>query len=129
MNRLILRNSRNARFFSTTTQAAANVVALDANRMMLAANTNQARGIAEFAIDFMAGKYGDPDPSVLERVEWFHTDSVLCGLSALALQCNAPNVLRDEAFRYPREGGATVFGSSDLVAPEKACVANCCAVR
>eukprot|EP00493_Phyllostaurus_siculus_P005211 UN05247 len=77
----------------------------------------------------MAGKYGNPDPSVLERVEMFHTDSVLCGLSALALQCNAPNVLRDEAMRYPREGGATVFGSTARVAPEKACVANCCAVR
>jgi len=104
-------------------------VAHDANRMMLAANTNQARGIAEFAIDFMSGKIGDPDPSVLERVEMFHTDSVLCGLSALALQTNAPNVLRNEAFTYPRSNGATCFGSMTKVAPEKACVANCSAVR
>merc|ERR1719238_1391509 len=97
--------------------------------MILAANTNQARGIAEFAIDFMGGKYGEPDASVLERVEMFHTDSVLCGLSALALQTNAPNVLRNEALRYPMQNGSTVFGSMQKVAPEKSCLANGSAVR
>lgn len=119
--RSITKNSHSLRRFSC--------VAHDANRMMLAANTNQARGIAQFSIDFMNGTIGNPDPSVLERVEMFHTDSVLCGLSALALQTNAPNVLRNEAFTYPNPNGATVFGDMRKVAPEKACVANCSAVR
>eukprot|EP00494_Astrolonche_serrata_P033490 UN33759 len=76
------------------------------------------------------GGAGSPDQFVMERCELFHTDSVLCGLSALALQTNAPNVLRDEALNlYKRDGGAKVFGSDVTVAPEKACVANCNAVR
>jgi len=37
------------------------------------------------------------DESVYERVRLFHTDSVLCGISALAENTNAPNILRDEA--------------------------------
>lgn len=42
-------------------------------------------------------KTGNPSKEVLERVKLFHTDSVVCGLSALALKTNAPNILRDEA--------------------------------
>jgi 2-methylcitrate dehydratase len=34
---------------------------------------------------------------VYDRVRNFHTDSVICGVSALALRTNAPNILRDEA--------------------------------
>jgi 2-methylcitrate dehydratase len=34
---------------------------------------------------------------VYERVTFFHTDSVICGVSALALNTNAPNILREEA--------------------------------
>ena len=37
------------------------------------------------------------DPEVLERVKLFHTDSVICGISAIAQKTNAPNVFRDEA--------------------------------
>ena len=37
------------------------------------------------------------DESVYDRVRLFHSDSVLCGLSALALKTNAPKILRDEA--------------------------------
>jgi 2-methylcitrate dehydratase len=65
----------------------------------------------------------------------FHTDAVLCGLSALAMGTNAPTLLRAEALEYRRElsgarsGGATVFGSNVSVAPEKAIVANSSAVR
>jgi len=92
-------------------------------------NTNQAYGIGEYAIDFMRGVIGEPDPSVLERTNLFYTDSVLCGLSALALGTNAPVVLRNEALNYPKEPGATVFGSTEHVAVEKAIVANCSAVR
>ena len=104
----------------------------------LPANTNQALGIAQYAIDFM--KSGNPDEAVLERTRMFHTDASLCGLSALALGTNAPNILRDEALGYPvgdatpkigdvERSGATVFGSDVLVSPEKAIVANSSAVR
>lgn len=34
---------------------------------------------------------------VYDRVRLFHTDSVICGVSAIALKTNAPNILRDEA--------------------------------
>merc|ERR1719343_1172575 len=64
----------------------------------LPADSNQALGIAQYAKDFIGGKYGDSiDDSVWERIEQFHTDSVMCGLSALALKTNAPTVLREEA--------------------------------
>ena len=59
----------------------------------------------------------------------FFTDAVLCGLSALAVKTNAPTVLRDEAVSYPVVRGATVFGSTLNVLPEKAILANCAAVR
>ena len=61
----------------------------------------------------------------------FHTDSVMCGLSALAMKTNAPHVLRDEALTYQDPKGAFVFGSSSnsRCAPEKAVVANSNAVR
>jgi 2-methylcitrate dehydratase len=93
-------------------------------------NENQALGIGQFAIDFMSGALGPgPSPAVLERTRWFHTDAVLCGLSALALETNAPTILRAEALDYPDEGGATVFGSPTRVKAEKAVVANNSAVR
>merc|ERR1719324_611702 len=53
----------------------------------------------------------------------------MCGISALAMQTNAPNVLRDEALSYSDSHGAKVFGSSKTCAPEKAIVANAAAVR
>jgi len=103
------------------------------NTITLPANTNQVCGLAEYALDFLSNpsaKISKIAPSVLERVEMFHTDSVLCGLSALALNCNAPTVLRNEALdRYRFADGATVFGSDVRVHPEKAVVANASAVR
>ena len=99
---------------------------------VLAADSNQARGIAEYAIDFLRHDAGQPDDVVLEKTRQFFTDSVLCGLSAIALGTNAPNVLREEALLYPRpfeQGGATLFGNNAPVAAEKAIVANCAAVR
>jgi 2-methylcitrate dehydratase len=42
---------------------------------------------------------------------------------------NAPRVLREEALAYPDAQGATCFGSRRRVAPEKAVLANCSAVR
>ncbi|MCH7793439.1 MAG: MmgE/PrpD family protein, partial [Planctomycetes bacterium] len=111
----------------------------------LPADTNQALGIARYAIDFMSDledDRGHPHDEVLARTELFHTDAALCGLSALALGTNAPNVLRTEALQYavqpqnaaPALGrcihhGATVFGSSTRVKCEKAILANCAAVR
>merc|ERR1719362_1961433 len=74
--------------------------------------------------------YGDDiDDHVWLRIEQFHTDSVMCGISALALKTNAPTVLREEALAYPDSNGATVFGSAAKCAPEKAICANANAVR
>ncbi|MEX0877198.1 MAG: MmgE/PrpD family protein [Phycisphaerales bacterium] len=109
----------------------------------LPADTNQALGIAQYAIDFLSddpAKRGEPDASVLEKTNMFFTDAVICGLSALALKTNAPTVLRDEALQYPvtdathrlgkaTKRGATVFGSNVQVQPEKAILANGSAVR
>jgi hypothetical protein len=72
--------------------------------------------------------------SVLKRVEQFHTDSVVCGLSALALRTNSPTVLRTEALEEYASSATTkhsayVFGSDVKVAAEKAVVANVAAVR
>lgn len=91
-------------------------------------SSNQALGIGEYAISFMAGS-GNPSAKVLERTKWFHTDSVLCGLSALALKTNAPTVLRSEALSYEDANGATVFGSTKRLKAEKAILANSAAVR
>lgn len=72
---------------------------------------------------------GKPDEKVFKRVEQFHTDSVVCGLSAIALQTNAPKVLREEAIEYTHRNGATIFGNKKKVMPEKAIAANASAVR
>ncbi len=98
-------------------------------QVILPRNTNQALGIGQYAVDFMSGRIGAPDATVLERTTMFHTDSVLCGLSAIALNTNAPIILRKEAAEYPNTTGATVFGSTAKVAAEKAIVANSNAVR
>lgn len=121
---------------------------MSTTRITLPADTNQALGLANFALDFMWNKADNggcaADKSVLERTELFYADACLCGVSALALGTNAPNILRDEALQYraPAAGtgtlgaphgakrpGATVFGSRTEVMPEKAIVANCAAVR
>ncbi|MCH8923779.1 MAG: MmgE/PrpD family protein [Planctomycetes bacterium] len=98
----------------------------------LSRRENQALGLGQFAIDFLAGRFGEIDAAVYERVELFHLDSIACGVSAIACGTNAPTVLRDEALQYRRDDptrGAPCFGSTTLVAPEKAVAANCSAVR
>lgn len=96
----------------------------------LSRDSNQALGLGTFAVDFMAGSLGaGPSRAALDRVRLFHTDSVLCGVSALALGTNAPTLLRAEALDYPDPSGATPFGSSQRVKAEKAVVANSSAVR
>lgn len=98
--------------------------------VLLPKDSNQALGIGQFAVDFLSGKLGPgPSASVLERTRWFHTDSVLCGISALALQTNAPSLLQHEAAEYADDKGACCFGSKAKVKPEKAIVANSSAVR
>jgi 2-methylcitrate dehydratase len=96
----------------------------------LSRDSNQALGLGQFAIDFLAGSLGPgPGQAVLDRTRLFHTDAVLCGISALALRANAPVLLRKEALDYPDPNGATVFGSQTRVKAEKAALANGSAVR
>ena len=115
----------------------------------LSADSNQALGIGQYAVAFMNAKSaaqgrGAPGKVVIEKTNLFHVDSVLCGLSALALGTNAPAVLRAEALRYatPRGGfgsqsgvgkdgrsGVPVFGSMSQCFAEKAIAANSAAVR
>lgn len=98
----------------------------------LPANQNQARGIGQYALDFMAGRLGRPDDAVFERVEQFHLDSIACAVSAIACGANAPVVLRTEAREYPLprdQGGVPLLGTSDDVFPEKAILANSSAAR
>ena len=107
------------------------------SQTILAKDTNQARGIANYAIDFL--KSDRPiAPEVYERVRLFHTDSVLCGISAIALKTNAPNVLRREAMNCFKVSNDHVgdgrkvskcLGSNTWVSSEKAIVANASAVR
>ncbi len=97
--------------------------------LKLPRHTNQARGIGQYAIDFLAGKLGQPAAAVMERTERFHLDSIACAVAALATGCPAPRILRDEALGYPDSHGVPVFGSRELVSPEKAVLANCSAVR
>jgi 2-methylcitrate dehydratase len=61
--------------------------------IVLKKDSNQAHELAKYAINFI--QKGNPAPQVLERTKMFHTDSVICGLSALALKTNAPHVLRN----------------------------------
>ncbi len=68
-----------------------------AQSVTLYRDSNQARELGQFAIDFMAGKFPLPDDLVFERLNLFHLDSVCCAASALALKTNAPTVLRNEA--------------------------------
>jgi len=99
---------------------------------LLPADTNQARGLADYALDFLAR---DPRPvgaATLRLLERFHLDSVGCGVSALAAGANAPAVLRREALASPPMAGsrgATCFGSPRRCLVERAVAANASAVR
>jgi 2-methylcitrate dehydratase len=100
--------------------------------VILSRTENQARGIGQYALDFLAGELGEPAESVYQKVEQFHLDSIACGVSALACGTNAPKVLRQEALEYvctELGAGVPVFGSRVHVMAEKAVVANSSAVR
>lgn len=99
-------------------------------------NENQALELAKYAKNFM--EKGKPSQNVLERTKLFHTDSVICGISALALRTNAPSVLKNEALQYAIKGSslstrekgyARCLGSKVLTISEKAICANASAVR
>lgn len=59
--------------------------------ILLKRSTNQALELAHYAKKFM--RSGNPSKEVLERTKLFHTDSIICGISALAQKTNAPLVL------------------------------------
>ncbi|HEX3997573.1 MAG TPA: MmgE/PrpD family protein [Pirellulales bacterium] len=104
---------------------------MNSESVTLPRNTNQAHGLGQFALDFLAGRLGTPSDAVFQQVERFHRDSMACGVSALAARANAPTLLRAEAMRYgcPPGDGSACFGSIAPVHPEKAVAANCSAVR
>ncbi len=95
-------------------------------------DSNQALGIGQYAIDFLAGG-GQPSDAVLAKTEQFHLDSIACAVAALRIGASAPTILRDEALEYSlpdgETPGTTCFGSRLTVRPEKAVLANCAAVR
>ena len=108
---------------------------MNPSSVTLPRDSNQARGLAEYAIAFLqTGTAGSAQPaeSVLNRIELFHLDSIACGVSALACGTNAPRVLRAEALEYVTGEdvpGVPCFGSKVQVMPEKAVLANSSAVR
>ncbi len=99
---------------------------------LLPADTNQARGLAEYAIDFLRENPQPIGAATLDLLGRFHLDSVGCGVSALASGANAPTVLRAEALATPPmvgRRGAVCFGSSRPCLVERAVAANASAVR
>lgn len=99
---------------------------------LLPADTNQARGLACYAIEFLRGSPPPVSAPTFALLERFHLDSVGCGISALAAQTNAPSVLRREALGIaPAAGstGAVCFGSGRRCLVERAVAANTAAVR
>lgn len=99
-------------------------------KKVLSRKDNQARALAEYAIEFMRTPVEKIDSAVLKRVELFYRDSVACAVSALALKTNAPTVLRTEAIeKYNYNNGVPCYGSRINVYPEKAILANASAAR
>ncbi len=99
---------------------------------LLPAGSNQARGLAAYAIDFLRRDPQPVGPTTLDLLEGFHLDSVACGVSAVAAGANAPTVLRREALgTAPAAGttGAVCFGSPRRCLTERAVAANASAVR
>jgi 2-methylcitrate dehydratase len=102
-----------------------------AGTCLLPADTNQARGLARYALGFLR-EPREISPATLALLERFHLDSVGCGISALAAGTNAPGVLRREALGIsPARGsaGAACFGSPRRCLTERAVAANSAAVR
>jgi len=106
--------------------------AADGPTRLLPADSNQARGLAAYAIDFLGRSAVSLGRRTIGLLERFHLDSVGCGVSAIAAGTNAPRVLRREALAStPSMGSAGVvcFGSSRRCLTERAVAANASAVR
>ncbi len=99
------------------------------DRIALPAAENQARGLAEAALRFMAQPFTAVAPEVWQRLELFYLDSAACAASALHLGARAPTLLRAEALACRQAGGSTCYGSRVEVLPEKSVVANSSAAR
>ena len=56
---------------------------MTADFVELPRTSNQARGIAEYAREFLATTNPGPSVAVLQMAQRFHLDSVACGVSAL----------------------------------------------
>ena len=97
---------------------------------LLPRTSNQAEGIANYAINFIRRETRPIADDVIRRLELFHVDSVGCGVGAIVRAMNAPVVLRSEAMEYRATSRtASCFGEGIPVAAEKAVLANCSAVR
>jgi len=97
---------------------------------LLPRDTNQARGLARYCREFLAG--ATPAQPTLAAVERFHLDSVGCGVSALAHGADAPTILRREALASPPQrgtAGVVCFGSTARCDAPRAVAANASAVR
>jgi 2-methylcitrate dehydratase len=100
--------------------------------LLLPADTNQAAGLARYALDFLFRAPRPIGPATLGLLDRFHLDAVGCGVSALALGANAPTVLRREALATPPAAGSRggiCLGATRPCAVEKAVAANASAVR
>lgn len=94
-------------------------------------DSNQARGIAEYALEFVHSREPVAE-DVRVQVERFHWDSIGCSIAALAIGANAPWVLRREALAAATDGrrpGSYLLGSQVPVPAEKAVAANSSAAR
>jgi len=72
------------------------------NVRKLGRDSNQALGLGQYSIDFL--RDGKPSQKVMERCKLFHTDSIFCGISAIALRTNAPSILKAEALESTSSG-------------------------
>jgi 2-methylcitrate dehydratase len=127
-----MRAIREETMTTAAAQSGAQSGELSGETVFLPADSNQARGLAEYAVDFLFRDPRPVGPATLRLLERFHLDSVGCGVSALALGANAPAVLRREALDTPPARGtrgAACFGSTRRCLVEKAVAANCSAVR
>ena len=104
--------------------------------VLLKRTDNQALELAKYAKNFL--DHGKPSEETMERTKLFHTDAILCGISALALRTNAPSVLKNEALQYQIKGSglsssakgySRCLGSKGLTITEKAICSVAAAVR
>ncbi len=106
--------------------------AIDGHTRLLPATSNQARGLAVYAIDFLSRAPQPIGQATLDLLERFHVDSVGCGVSAIAHAASAPTVLRRQALATPPAtgtSGAVCLGSRRRCLTDRAVAANASAVR